>query len=278
MRTTILIAALLLVGLTGAPRAEAGSRDFLICIPGSPGSSASAQSYLTPFFRRVESLAGWSAGATTGSYQPSYSGCLSQIRSGRPGFAVMALGAYLEQRVAHRLQVIGQVEMFAGAGQRLYLVVKRGAFKTVADLKGKRLTSNHLEEAKFLSRVMFAGKIDVTQHFVLRKVNATTKGMRDVARGRVDATIINDDELRTMKGRAFGKDLEIIHQSPPLPGAPLVAFRGNATAADLASLRRSIGGMCSGAEGRKLCLSAGIRAMRSATDATFAAMVRRFGR
>lgn len=278
MRTTLLFPTLLTLGLVAASPARAGSRDFLICIPGSPGSSASAQSYLTPFFRRVESLAGWPAGATSGNYQPSYAGCLSQIRSGRPGFAVMSLGFYLEQRTAHRLTAIGQVEMFAGAGQRLYLVVKRGAFKTLADLKGKRLTSNHLEEAKFLNKVMFGGKIDVERHFVLRRVTETTKGMRDVARGRTDATIINDDELRTMKSRSFGKDLEVIHQSPPLPGAPLVAIGANAAAADLAKMRRTIAGMCLGADGRKLCADAGIRAMRSASDSTFWAMVRLYGR
>lgn len=275
-RITALFLALLLP--TAVPRAEAGPRDFLICIPGSSGTSQSAQSYLTPFFQRLESLAGWPGGSTTGSYQPTYAGCLQQISTGRPGFAVLSLGVYLEQLKAHRLKVIGQVEMFAGAGAKLHLVVKGNTYKTVADLKGKSLVSNHLEETKFLNRIMFGGKLDVTRHFQLRQVSLTTKGMRDVARGRADATIVNDDELRTMKSRDFGKDLVVLHESPALPGAPMVLFGGNAAQADVAKIQRSIAGMCKGTEGSKLCLSAGIRSMKTATDAAFAPMVRAFGR
>lgn len=278
MRIRIIVPALTLLLLAAAPPGVAGPRDFLICIPGSPGTTASAESYLAPFFRRLESLAGWPAASISGSYQPSYVGCLRHINTGRPGFAVMSMGVFLENRTTHKLRVIGRVEMFAGAGQRLHLVVKRGTFKSLAELKGKTLVSNHLEETKFLNRILFGGKLDVTRHFVLRRVTETTKGMRDVARGKADATILNDDELRTMQNRPFGKDLEVIHQSPPLPGAPLVAFEGNATPADVTHLARVMGGMCTGAEGKKLCLSAGIRSMQTATQATFAPMIRAFGR
>jgi len=276
MKRIILIPGILLSCLLAVPTAEAGSRDFLICIPGSPGTSAGAAAFMTPFFRRIESLAGWPASSTTGSYQPRYAGCMASIRSSRPGFAVMALGVYLQHRRDMHLKVIGQVDMFAGPGRRLHLVVRKGTFRTLAELKGKKLTSNHLVEKRFLNKIMFGGKIDVAQHFVLRQVSRTTKGMRDVARGRVDATIVNDDELRTMHHRSWGRKLTVIHKSPALPGAPLVAFGRNAKRADISALRRVIARMCSGAQGRKLCKSSGIRSMRLATQSTYARMIRMY--
>lgn len=277
MRKLVITSALLLpLILLASPRAEAGPRDFLICIPGSPGSSASAASYMKPFFRRIESLAGWPVGATQGSYHPKYSGCMSQIRTGKPGFAVMALGVYLKHRRSLKLKAIGQVDMFAGAGKRLYLVVRKGTYSSLSELKGKKLTSNHLAEKRFLNQILFRGKIKVSQHFQLRMVYRTTKGMRNVARGRADATIINDDELKTMKRRSWGKSLKILLKSPPLPGAVLVAFGQHAKPADVTKLKSVIGRMCKGAQGNKLCKSSGIRGMRPASQATFARMIRMY--
>ncbi|MFH2010588.1 MAG: PhnD/SsuA/transferrin family substrate-binding protein [bacterium] len=274
-----LISLLVILGtLLWTPRANAGSRNLLICIPGSPGTSATAQTYMAPFYRRIESLATWQVGSLQGSYQPTYSGCLSKINSWQPGFAVMSQGVYLEHRKALRLNVIGSLQMFAGAGKQLYLVVKKGSFKTVADLQGKRLTSNHLEETKFLNKVMFGGKIDVTRHFLLKQVSQTTKGMRDVVRGRADATIINDDELRTMNGRSWRNTLQIIHKSPRLPGAVLVAFGKWASRVDLAQMKKVARTMCAGPGGRKLCRASGIQSAGAATQATYGRIIRLFGK
>ena len=278
MRTLLALSVILGTTAWHAP-AEAAPRGLLVCIPGSPGSSAGALSYMAPFFQRIESLAGWPSRSIQGSYQPSYSGCLRIMDATHPGFAVMSLGVYLQKRKTYRLKVLGQVDMFAGAGKQLYLVVRKGTFTSVAQLQGKKLTSNHLEETDFLNRVMFGGKIDVIQHFVLRRVNQTTKGMRDVVRGRADATIINDDELRTLRRRAsWNSKLTIIHRSPSLPGAPLVAFGQWANGADIAKMKRVVSKMCNGAQGKKLCGASGIQRTRPAGEATYGKVIRLFGK
>ncbi len=273
----LLIVTALIIGSFGAEQqAQAGARDLVICMPGSPGSTAGAKTYMAPFFRRIESLAGWPASTINGSFHPRYSGCLSRIRSSKPGFAVLSLGVYLEQRKRYKMRVIGRVDISYGSGNRLYLVVKKGKYTSLAQLKGKRLTSDHLEETKFLNKVMFGGKIDVATHFTLKKVRATTKGMRDVKRGRADATIINDEQLRLMKRRGY--PLVVLHKSPALPGAPLVALGTYANSSDIRKMKKVAGAMCSGASGLKLCRATGIRSARSATNSTYARMVRLFGK
>lgn len=273
----ILTVTAILIGSIGLPQqAQAGPRDLVICMPGSPGSTAGAQVYMAPFFRRIESLAGWPASTINGSFHPSYTSCLSKIRSTSPGFAVLSLGVYLEQRKRYKMRVIGRVDIAYGAGTRLYLVVQKGKYTSLAQLKGKRLTSDHLEETQFLNKVMFGGKIDVTTHFTLRKVRATTKGMRDVKRGRADATIINDEQLRLMKRRGY--PLVVLHKSPRLPGAPLVALGSYARSGDINKMKKVAGAVCSGASGRKLCRTTSISRARRATNATYRGMVRLFGK
>lgn len=273
----ILIAIAILIGTVGAEQqARAGARDLVICMPGSPGSTAGARAYMAPFFRRIESLAAWPANTINGSFHPLYSGCMSRIRAAKPGFAVLSLGVYLEQRKRYKMRVIGRVDILYGAGSRLYLVVKKGTYTSLAQLQGKQLTSDHLEETMFLNKVMFGGKIDVSTHFKLRKVRATTKGMRDVKRGRADATIINDQQLQLMKQRGY--PLVVLHKSPALPGAPLVALGSFALRSDINKMKKAVGAMCSGAQGKKLCRTTGINGARRATDASYARMVRLFGK
>lgn len=274
MKRTLVVTAILLGSLGATHKAQAGARDLVICMPGSPGSTAGARVYMAPFFRRIESLAAWPASTINGSFYPSYTGCMSRIRSQRPGFAVLSLGVYLEQRKRFKMRVIGRVDILYGAGNRLYLVVKKGSYTSLAQLKGKRLTSDHLEETKFLNKVMFGGKIDVSTHFKLKKVRFTTKGMRDVKRGRADATIINDEQLRIMKRRGY--PLVVLHKSPPLPGAPLVALGSYARSGDINKMKKVAGAMCSGAQGKSLCRKTGIKGARRATDSTYARMIRLF--
>lgn len=273
----ILITTAILIGTLGASQqAHAGARDLVICMPGSPGSTAGAKAYMAPFFRRIESLAGWPASTINGSFHPRYSGCMSRIRAVKPGYAVLSLGVYLEQRKSLRLRVIGSVDILYGAGSRLYLVVKKGRYTSLAQLKGKQLTSDHLEESKFLNKVMFGAKIDVNTHFTLKKVRATTKGMRDVKRGRADATIINDQQLRLMKKRGY--PLVVLHKSPRLPGAPLVALGSYARSGDVTKMKKVAAAMCSGSQGKKLCRSTGIKRAQRASNSTYARMVRLFGK
>jgi ABC-type phosphate/phosphonate transport system substrate-binding protein len=278
MASKLLALALLVATTTLATPASAGPKDLVICIPGGAGSSGAATTYMAPFFKRIETLAGWPNGSIQGSYQPDYASCTSQLGSRKPGFAVVSLGVYLEQRSAFGMQVIGQVDMFAGAGSHLYLVVKKGSYASLDALKGKKLVSNHVEESKFVSRVVFGGKIDVERHFVVKKTSSNLQGMREVARGAADATIVNADELKTMKQRSWGADLVVLHTSPALPPAPLVALGRWASAADIAKVKGVFTSVCSGADGRQLCASSSIQQISPATDATYAAMVRLYGR
>ncbi len=276
MKRILIVTAILLASLSGGTSAQAGSKDLVICMPGSPGTTAGAKSYMAPFFRRIESLAAWPASTINGSFHPTYASCLARVRAIRPGFAVLSLGLYLEQRKHLKLRVIGQVDILYGSGQRLYLVVKKGAYTSLAQLKGKRLTSDHLEETTFLNKVMFGGKIDVSTHFKLKKVRATTKGMRDVKRGRADATIINEEQLRIMKRRGY--PLVVLHKSPRLPAAPLVALGSHARSGDIAKMKKAVGAMCSGAQGRSLCRKTGIKSVSRASNATYRTMIRLFGK
>lgn len=261
------------IGIGGA--AHAGSRDFVVCLPLGEGSSSVATRHMSPFLRHVEKLVGWPAKAIGGKYINSLSACERHVKSQKPGFGVLSQGLYLEKRRAWKLKIIGRVSMPRGAGKRLYLVVKKGQYSKLSELKGKVLKSNHVAETKFLSKVVFRGKVDVTSHFKLRPTTSPLRGFKSVYRGRADCTLVNDEELKLMKRRKEGKALEVIYKSPRLPGTPVVAFRRHASSSDIRKLKKNLPKVCRGS-GKSVCRGAMIQSFHSASRSTFRKALRLF--
>ena len=79
------------------------------------------------------------------------------------------------------------------------LVVKDPALKSLADLKGKKVSSNHFASPKYVSKVAFDGKTDVEKDFMMVKASAPSKPLKDVEAGRADAALIDDEQLAQMK-------------------------------------------------------------------------------
>ena len=163
----------LFVGILGLGSvASAGPRDFVICLPLGEGSASAATRYIKPFLRLMEKKAGWPEGSVTGRYINGMAACKAYVRTHKPGFGLLSQGLYVANRKAWRLKVIGRVDMPRGAGKRLYLVVKKGAYRSLDQLKGKTLKSNHVAEKSFLSKVIFRGKLDAARFFRLRATSS----------------------------------------------------------------------------------------------------------
>lgn len=274
--TGVILVTLGLLLVSPAP-ASAGPRDFAICLPLGEGSSALANRYLPPFFRHVEKRMGWPTGSMKGKYFTSISACARYVSSKSPGFGLLSQGLYLERRRSWKLRVLGRVDMPRGAGTCLHLVVRKGSYASLNDLQGKKLKSNHVAEKRFLSKVIFKGKVNAQTFFNLASTYSPLMGFKSVFRNRADATLVNPDELKRMRGRKEGRVLKVIYSSPILPGTPVVAFRGNASGSDMTKMKRTLPRICSGA-GRRICTNAMIRRFRSAGDATYRKLVRMFGR
>ena len=132
-------------------------------------------------------------------------------------------------------------------------MVKDPALKSLADLKGKKVSSNHFASLKYVSKVAFDGKTDVEKEFTIVKAIAPSKPLKDVEAGRADAAMIDDEQLAAMG--QIAPDLKVIWTSPALPPTPVVAFTKNATAADRAAFEKALPKLCSDGKGKDVCAS-----------------------
>ncbi len=249
--------------------ARAGKRRFVVCLPLGEGSAAQATRHMQPFLRHLEKSAGWEENSVVGTYINSLPECLAYIEKNKPHFGVISQGLYLSNHRKWSLDVIGRVDMPRGAGRRLHLVVEKGKYDSLEGLKGVVLRSNHVADTEFLNRIVFNRKIDVASHFKLDPTSSPLSGIRSVFRGRVGATLVNDDELELMRKRKEGEKLEVLMSSRALPGTPVVAFKNNADAKDVRTLAKILGNLCKGA-GKSVCRDTMIRNFTSANNAVYA--------
>jgi ABC-type phosphate/phosphonate transport system substrate-binding protein len=245
--------------MAAAPAAWAGAKDFVIYTPGMGGTAQQAKPYLETFFRQLESSIGWPKGSARGEYFEDQKEAVAYIEKSKPGFGLLSPGLYLElacnrANAPDLLAAVVGVTNAASSG-RFHVVVKDGPTKSLEELKGKRLTSNHLQNRAFVSRVVFAGKIDADKFFQLKETNSPIKPFKDVDRGEADAALVDDAQLAHMKELPFGKELRVVYSSEPLPPFPVVYFPKVAKPAERDAMKRALLGMCASGGGAQVCKS-----------------------
>jgi ABC-type phosphate/phosphonate transport system substrate-binding protein len=269
MKRAILIGSLLITS-----SAFAGGRDFVAEHAGAGANAQNAQPYIDQFLRLAEGLAGWPANAAKGEWVDDAAGVSKTIATQKPGFAILDPEIYFDLRKKEALEPIAEVKGKTFNKGHYSLIVKNPAFKSLADLKGKKLISNHLTSPKYISSVGFDGKIDVATHFTLVKTAQPSKPIKAVDRGEADVALIDDEQLASIKELA--PDLKVIWTSTALPATPVVVFTKNATPADRAAFTKALPKLCTDAKGKAVCESMFIDQIVPADKAAFAEAARRF--
>lgn len=266
----------LALGLLASPLAHAGARDFVVYAPGLGGSADQAKPYLDTFFRELEKSLGWPTGGASGEFLEDAKAAETYIAEKHPGFGMIAPSMYLElackkEPVEPIATLVGLRE--TGAAGRFHLVAKDPALKDLKSVEGKRLASNHLENQRFVSRVVFDGAIDITKYFQLRTASSPLKPLKEVDRGEADVALIDDAQLAHMKSLPFGQSLHVLFSSEPLPPFPVVAFTKAVKPAERDKVRDALLGFCATPSGGTVCKSLQITKFEPVDASTFRAAV-----
>jgi hypothetical protein len=244
------------LALAAAAPAWAGGKDFVIYAPGVGGTAQQAKPYLDKFFHYVEGALGWPAGSASGDYFDEPKLALDYIKTKQPGYGLLSPSLYLELACPkggpEPLAAIVGISGNTSSG-RYHVVVKDAAIVKLDDLKGKRLISNHLQNERFITRVVFDGKIDAGKFFQLQPTNSPVKPFKAVDRGEADAALVDDAQLAHMKSLPIGGALKVVYSSQPLPPFPVVAWAGVAKAAEIATMKKTLLGMCGSPTGGEVC-------------------------
>lgn len=273
--------ALLLVSMLGvswAAPARAESRDFVILMSGFLGTTDQAAPVLDNLFRRLESTLGWPAKSINGAYYPDPEEGLQALKQQNPGFAVVTHQMYFQHHKAMKMQVIAGMVLADGAMSRFHLVArKEGGPTKLEDLVGRTIASPHLKETLFAEKILLGGRLRLGEGTGTAKaihVSAPLAALRKVQRSQADAALVDEPVMKQLPSLPFGGELQEIFTSEEIPPLPVVAL-GSSAAADRQPMAKALLGLCTGAEGADLCSSLRLEAVRTASDRTYAPLLKK---
>ncbi len=270
----ILISAALLVLGVSMPVA-AGGKDMLLCLPGFPGTTAQAQPYIDKMLRHLEKKLGIEAGSMNGVFISDEVKSVSELKQTRPGLALVGPSVLASQHKAMKMKVIGKLIINGKSEEAYSLVTKKGGPSDVASLAGKTVSGTVVNDPKFVANVLLDKKVPADK-MVLVSQRRPLKSLRDVARGKVDAAIVDSSVVAHMKELDFASDLQVIHTSKPVP-APAIVVMGEGPA-PAKKIKAELVGMCGRADGKDLCKTLTISAIKAASSADYKSLFARYGK
>lgn len=191
-----------------------------------------------------------------------------------PKFAITSLGIYLELRDQHNLVPIAQPKINGNTSERYRVMVQKGKYKSLDELKGKTLGGTALEEPSFIGKIVFAGKYDPASFFVLKSSNQAIRALRALDKGELDSVILNEQQFGGLASLHMQTPLEAIFTSEEIPLMGVVANSATTTAEERARFSKALEGMCPDTEGKKLCELFGVESFATVDAATFEPMIK----
>ncbi|HMU40708.1 MAG TPA: PhnD/SsuA/transferrin family substrate-binding protein [Pseudomonadota bacterium] len=253
--------------LVSAPRdGRATPHDFTIYAIRMGGDATAAKPYVDRFARHLETALGLAEKSANGAFFVSRKEALVAIEQQKPGWAVVEPSLYFELRKQHKVAVLAQVASSDLNTPQIVVVAKDPAFRTLADLNGKRVFTQLADAGKYLSNVVLDGKGAAETRFQLKPVGAIMKGVRAVLRGDADAMLLDPEQLVEAKKLEGGDALRTVYTSEALPGLLVVAFP-SLPLADQKKLGQTLLGLCQTPTGGPVCKEMRIQKFEQANAA-----------
>ncbi len=255
LRNILLPAALFLMVFVSL--AQAGqildARKFLVCHASGVTSREEAQPYIDGFGAYLAKKLSWQPDSYQVQFENNRRSGVKALESFKPAFAAMTLGMYLENEKKFNLKPLVMARVGGKNTNKYRVLVKKGQYASLDALKGKMLVGNELEDPVFLSKVVFAGKIDAASHFKLSNTKRPLRAIRKVSRGKADAALVDGSQFESLKSLPMFNELQVVYESEELPNLGLAYVDGRAKPAEVDAFRSALIGMCKDPDGAKIC-------------------------
>ena len=194
----------------------------LICEIGGSATPTQAQPTVDQLLRHLEKGGGWQANSLTGAYRPDRAGCTS-LHEGPQACAGCGGPVYVS-RQEPSLALKPIAHMGGPDAKRYYLLVREGSHATLTSLKDKRVVTAIGTDLKFVYGIALNKRVK-PGFFQLTHVRRPLKGLRQVARGKAAATLVDEASYRYLDELKLPVKLTVLYRSPSLPGLTLAVSK-----------------------------------------------------
>jgi hypothetical protein len=268
-----------LIGPSVASAAEtAPPPPIVVCYPGGPVNEADANAAMGSMLRVVERVGHWPANSLSSQFTGRADECRKLLEDKKPGFMILSLGLFLEERARHNLVPLVQPKIKGATSERYRVMVQKGKYQSLDELKGKALGGTVLEEPAFIDKIVLAGQYPLATSFSLKPSRQAIRALRTLDSGELDAVILNQQQYAGLGSLPLKSPLEAVFTSEEIPLMGMAADSKSTTAEARARFAQALQGMCADPEGKKLCDLFGVDAFMAADAARFAPMVELWGK
>jgi len=233
--------------------------ELVIVYPGGPEAGADGKKLAEGLVQHLTTATNLDPSTLTGSYFNDEKAAAAYLKTHRDAFVLGGLGFFLSQRKALGLVPLAHLRGDAGSDERFTVVVKKGRFKTLEDLKGKSLWGSVLfEDSRYVDRFAFAGKLQAAQWFELHPTPRPLSAVRKLESDGADAVLLNQAQLDALKRLPLFEKLAVIHTSEPVATLGLMGVSTPRTKAVQEKIVKSVLDLCTTAQGKSVCQGVGI--------------------
>jgi ABC-type phosphate/phosphonate transport system substrate-binding protein len=219
--------------------------------------------------RVIEETGDWPQGTLTSQFTSRVDECRRLLREEDPPFAILSVGLYLEHKDKHHLVPVAQPNINGKTTETYRIVVKKGKYRSLEDLRGKALGGSLLTEPLFLRKIVFRNELDPQEYFELKNSRRPLRALRELSKGELDAVMVNQQQYESLDSLTFAKELDPVFSSEPFPLAGLVANSKRTSRDERDRLTRSLSAMCAHAKGKDLCRLFGVADFVPADDGAY---------
>jgi len=247
---------------------------IVVCYPGGSVNVKDANGAMSAMLRVVERVGQWQQNSFNSLFTSKTDECRKQMAEKNPKFAIASLGLYLELRTLHNWVPVAQPQIKGRNSERYRVVVQKGKYQSLDELKGKTLGGTVLEEQSFIGKIVFAGKYDPASFFVLKPSNQAIRALRALDKGELDAVILNEQQFGGLASLQLASPLDAVFTSEEIPLMGVVANSAITTEEERTRFGKALEEMCTDTEGQKLCELFGVESFVPVDSTVFEPMVK----
>jgi len=248
----------------------------LVCYPGGPVNENDARASMDEMLRVIERLGQWPAQQFSSLFSSSLAECKQLFDDRRPGFSILSLGLYLERREKYDLMPLVRPRIKGESSERYRVLAQPGKFDSIDALKGKSLGGTPLDDIDFVSRIVFEGRYPVARFFALKPARMALKSIRAVAKGELDAVLLNQQQYDALSALKLDSPLAVVYESDAVPLVGVVADKARTQPQERERFAKAMNGLCSDAEGSRLCALFGVDAFVGVEPSIYSEVIKQW--
>jgi len=280
MSTRSLLLSLLVISAL-SPAAHAAGKASRVALaivnPGGPSAGAEGDKLAAELAAHLATAAGLAAAQIEAGYFNQLPAAAAYLKKHKDAFVLGGLGVFLAQRKAAKLVPLARLVGKHGSDEEFSVVVRKGRYATLADLRGKTLYGSVLaDDARFVDRFVFGGKLAASAYFKCTPSERPLSALRKLAKDEVDAVLLNRMQFEALEAMPLFTKLQVIHDSGPVPTVGLMMAATPRTRKLRDRIVQAVTKLCGTEKGAPVCRTYGITGFEPMGEDALGAAIKKY--